>query len=66
MVPIGRTTAEMQDITAFTTNHAGWDFVSVWAPPNQAGQGGDRTAHYPELYALSRVVAVKADDVQIT
>lgn len=63
---IGRTTAEMQDINAFAANYEGWNFVSVWVPPNQAGQGGDKTAYYPELYALSRVVAVQADDAQIT
>jgi filamentous hemagglutinin family protein len=57
----GRTTDEMQDITRFAETYEGWDFETVWSPPNQAGQGGDNTAHYPELYALSRVVAVQAD-----
>ena len=61
----GRTTAEMQDITNFSTNYVGWDFATTWVPPNQTGQGGDSAAHYPELYALSRVVAVKAG-AQIT
>ena len=39
-------------------NYAGFDFDTVWAAPNQNGQGGQTTAYYPQLYALSRVVAV--------
>jgi len=40
----------MQDLNAFRANYAGWDFATVWAPPS--------AGYYPELYALSRVVAV--------
>ncbi|NGM38654.1 filamentous hemagglutinin N-terminal domain-containing protein, partial [Methylobacterium sp. DB0501] len=54
----GLTTAQMQDLAAFRTNLAGFDFDTVWAPPNQAGQGGFSTAFYPQLYASSAVVAV--------
>ncbi|HML42789.1 MAG TPA: GLUG motif-containing protein, partial [Hyphomicrobium zavarzinii] len=62
----GRTTAQMQDISNFATNFVGWDFSGIWVPPNQAGQGGDTTAHYPELYAMARAIAVKADDASVT
>ena len=62
----GRTTAQMQNISNFATNFVGWDFTGVWVPPNQAGQGGDTTAHYPELYAMARAIAVKADDASVT
>ncbi|WP_295638050.1 MBG domain-containing protein [Novosphingobium sp.] len=58
----GRTTAQMQDLNTFRTNYGGFDFSNVWAPPNQSGQGGDATAHYPELYALSRVLWIRPDD----
>ncbi|MFN6254407.1 MAG: MBG domain-containing protein [Acetobacteraceae bacterium] len=56
----GLTTAQMQDITSFSTNYAGWDFNSVWAPPNQANQYGNATANYPQLYAVTPVMAVIA------
>ncbi len=55
---IGLTTAQMQDFASFRATYAGFDFDTVWAPPNQAGQGGQGTAFYPQLYALSNVVAV--------
>lgn len=58
----GRTTAQMQDLTAFRTTYAGFDFTNVWAPPNQVGQGGQSAAYYPELYVLSNVVAVTPAD----
>ena len=58
----GRTTAQMQDLGTFQVNYGGFDFFNVWAPPNQSGQGGDNIAHYPELYALSRVLWVRPDD----
>ena len=58
----GRTTAQMQDLNAFQNNYSGFDFFNIWAPPNQSGQGGDLTAHYPELYALSLVAWVHPDN----
>ena len=54
----GLTTAQMQDLSAFRTTYAGFDFATVWAPPNQAGQGGLSTANYPQLYGTAKVVAV--------
>ncbi|WP_376094036.1 MBG domain-containing protein [Roseomonas sp. CCTCC AB2023176] len=55
----GLTTAQMQDLASFRTTYAGFDFATVWAPPNQVGQNNGATqAYYPTLYALSRVVAV--------
>ncbi|MET7245452.1 GLUG motif-containing protein, partial [Methylobacterium sp. EM32] len=54
----GLTTAQMQDLTAFRATYAGFDFATVWAPPNQAGQGGLTTAYYPQLYGVSPVIAV--------
>src|SRR3546814_3426244 len=52
----------MQDLSSFAATYAGWDFTSVWSPPNQVGQnGGSATAYYPQLYALSHVVAVAPD-----
>jgi filamentous hemagglutinin family protein len=55
----GLTTAQLQDLSAFSSTYAGWDFTSVWAPPNQVGQNnGATTAYYPTLYALSNVIAI--------
>ncbi|TFZ54812.1 filamentous hemagglutinin N-terminal domain-containing protein [Methylorubrum sp. Q1] len=54
----GLTTAQMQDLASFRANYAGFDFATVWAPPNQVGQGGQGIAFYPQLYGLSNVVAV--------
>jgi filamentous hemagglutinin family protein len=55
----GLTTAQMQDLSSFASTYAGWDFNSVWAPPNRVGQNNNSaTAYYPQLYALSRVVTV--------
>src|SRR5690606_27120862 len=57
----GLTTAVMQDLSSFGTTYAGWDFLSVWVPPNKVGQNnGSATAYYPELSALSAVVAIDA------
>ena len=45
------------------SNYAGFDFATVWSPPNQVGQNnGSATAFYPQLYALSNVVAVDASN----
>nr|WP_246427189.1 MBG domain-containing protein [Sphingopyxis panaciterrulae] len=53
----------MQDLSNFADTYDDWNFTSVWSPPNQAGQnGGSAAAYYPELYALSRVVAVAPND----
>ena len=58
-IDTGRTTAQMQDLSNFATNYAGWDFNNVWAPPNQVGQNNNSAiAYYPQLYALNRIVAV--------
>ncbi|MFN6265190.1 MAG: MBG domain-containing protein [Alphaproteobacteria bacterium] len=55
----GLTTAQMQDITSFRTTYAGWDFATVWSPPNQVGQNNaSATAYYPQLYSLSPAAAV--------
>ena len=58
----GLTTAQMQDINTFRTVYAGWDFQNVWIPPNQAGQAGQSTAHYPEFYFRNHVVVLQAAD----
>jgi len=54
----GLTTAQMQDLNSFEANYSGWDFTRIWAPPNQAGQGGLPAAYYPQLYADSYVMAL--------
>ncbi|WP_204349166.1 hypothetical protein, partial [Klebsiella pneumoniae] len=46
----GLTTAQMQNLPTYATTYAGWDFATVWVPPNQAGQGGSATANYPTFY----------------
>jgi len=61
-IGIGRTTAQMQDLSSYATNFAGFDFQNVWAPPNQAGQGGLNAAYYPELYSVSHVAVIRAND----
>lgn len=45
----GLTTSQMQDFNTYATTYSGWDFTSVWTPPNQAGQNGQATASYPGL-----------------
>jgi hypothetical protein len=52
----------MQDLSTFQTTYAGWDFQNIWSPPNQAGQGGQTAAYYPQLYALTPVEWVIAND----
>ena len=52
---IGLHTTEFQDTAGFMSQASGWDFENVWAPPSNG--------YYPELYALSQVVWVQADDV---
>ncbi len=47
----GYTTAQLQDYTNYATIYVGWDFVSVWLPPNQAGQNATAAPHYPRLRA---------------
>ena len=63
----GLTTSQMQDIYSFDspthfsstpTSYLNWDFQNIWSPPNQAGQNGNTGNYYPQLYALSYVVAV--------
>ena len=56
----GRTTAQMQDVTTFRAIFAGFDFATVWAPPSDAAHSSDGAAHYPELYAVSNVIAATA------
>jgi hypothetical protein len=53
----GLTTAQFQDAAGFMmlAGTAGWNFQTAWAPPS--------AGYYPELYALSPVVWVQADDV---
>jgi hypothetical protein len=52
----GLTTAQMQNFTTYASTYAGWDFANVWAPPTQAGQAGQTSAYYPQLYADTPVV----------
>ena len=56
----GLTTAQMQDLNTYASTYSGWDFANVWAPPNQAGQGGLSTAYYPQLYATSHIAVITA------
>ena len=61
----GLTTSEMWDLTTATstpqTTYIGWDFQTGWSPPNQSGQGGNATPHYPQLYGVdNNVVWVNA------
>jgi hypothetical protein len=62
----GLTTAQMQDLSSFQTTYTGWDFQNVWAPPNQVGQGGQTTANYPTLYALTPVLWNVSDNITMT
>ncbi len=57
----GLSTAKMQDLSSYQTNFSGFNFSTIWIPPNQAGQGGLSTANYPQLVALSPVVFVDAN-----
>ena len=60
----GLTTAQLQDLSSFSSTYAGWDFQNVWAPPNQVGQNnGSSTAHYPELYAFLTVLTIAPNAV---
>jgi filamentous hemagglutinin family protein len=61
-VGTGHTTAEMQDLSSFSTTYSGWDFQTVWAPPNQAGQGGQSVAYYPQLDVSTAVVSSQANN----
>ncbi len=54
----GLTTAQMQDPTAFTTNFAGFNFQTTWSPPS--------AGYFPELYALTPVVWLEANNVTRT
>ena len=56
----------LQDLNSYSTIYAGWNFSTVWAPPNQAGQGGLSTAYYPELYAVSPVIFVQGQNTTRT
>ncbi len=62
--PVGRieatglTTAEFQNPATFVPRaiEQGWNFQSTWAPPS--------AGFYPELYAVSRVIAVTANPAE--
>jgi filamentous hemagglutinin family protein len=56
----GLTTAQFQDTDSFMTlaSLAGWDFDTTWAPPS--------SGYYPQLYALTPVLYVQANDVTMT
>jgi len=56
----GLTTAQFQNTDNFMAlaSAQGWDFETVWTPPS--------AGYYPELYALSSVVWVKAEDASRT
>jgi filamentous hemagglutinin family protein len=61
---LGLTTAQLQDLSTFQTTYTGWDFFTIWSPPNRVGQSGYAVAHYPQLYSVNNdAVWVKADDV---
>ncbi|WP_160170435.1 S-layer family protein [Afipia sp. P52-10] len=62
-----RTIAQMYDLDNIETNYAGFDFATIWAPPNQVGQGGGiATAHLPGLYALDHVLFVNLAGASMT
>jgi hypothetical protein len=48
----GFTTSQLQDFATYTTTYSGWNFTTIWSPPNQAGQNGNPTAKYPTLVAV--------------
>ncbi len=45
----GLNTLQMQDFVSYTTNYSGFNFTSIWSPPNQSGQNGMAIPHYPGL-----------------
>ncbi|NKJ39995.1 MBG domain-containing protein [Rhizobium sp. SG570] len=60
----GLTTAQLQDLSSYSSTYTGWDFQNVWAPPNQVGQNNGATvAHYPELYAFLTVLTIAPNAV---
>ncbi|GAH67335.1 unnamed protein product, partial [marine sediment metagenome] len=60
----GLTTAQLQNLSSYSSTYAGWDFQNVWAPPNQVGQNNGATvAHYPELYAFLTVLTIAPNAV---
>ncbi|WP_413208136.1 beta strand repeat-containing protein, partial [Rhodospirillum sp. A1_3_36] len=54
----GLTTAQFQDTDSFKTGASGWDFDTTWAPPS--------SGFYPQLYALTPVLYVKASAISMT
>jgi filamentous hemagglutinin family protein len=56
----GLTTKSFQDTNGFMTlaRAAGWDFETTWAPPS--------SGYYPQLYALTPVLYVEANDIGVT
>ncbi len=59
-------TTDLQNLSSFQTTYSGWNFQTVWAPPNQAGQGGQSSANFPQLYALTPVVWATVDNATRT
>ncbi|WP_051206318.1 MBG domain-containing protein [Oceanospirillum maris] len=54
----GLTTTQLQDTNSFMTNASGWNFDTTWAPPS--------SGYYPQLYALTPVLYVKAPNIALT
>ncbi|WP_413208175.1 beta strand repeat-containing protein [Rhodospirillum sp. A1_3_36] len=54
----GLTTAQFQNTDSFMTGASGWDFDTTWAPPS--------SGFYPQLYALTPVLYVKASAISMT
>ena len=52
----GLTTAQLQNFATYTATYSGWNFAAIWSPPSQAGQAGQTSGYYPQLYALTPVV----------
>ncbi len=59
----GLSFAAMTNQTNFYNTFSGFDFNSIWAPPNQSGQGSDATAHTPGLYGPSNIIWLEGNNV---
>jgi len=62
----GLTTNHLQDFNSYSTIYAGWDFAGTWSPPTRAGQAGQTSGYYPQLYALTPVLVASAADATRT
>ncbi|MEO8374421.1 MAG: MBG domain-containing protein [Sphingomonas bacterium] len=62
----GLSTSQLQNFNSYAAVYTGWDFAGTWAPPTQAGQAGQTSGYYPQLYALTPVVVASAADATRT